>query len=138
MSLPIIISVMFCISLGVCVCECHEHSHTTLFYLLGLFILGSIFKYLFVQLLIVLIFYNHFWFFIFGDGVEWEVMHGVLFFLAGPGLFIYVWEGLVESGDFDWILLALFCFVWQWKEQIIAMTLINFRSHVSLFSIYFG
>ena len=29
----------FCISLGVCVCE-FDHSHTTLFYLLGLFILG--------------------------------------------------------------------------------------------------
>ena len=46
MSLPIIISVMFCVFLDVCVSECLIIHTQSLFYLLGLFILGSILNYL--------------------------------------------------------------------------------------------
>ena len=48
LSLPLIILVMFCISLGVCVCECLNIHTQPYFVLLGLFILGFILNYLFV------------------------------------------------------------------------------------------
>ena len=97
-SLPIIILVVFCIFLGVCVCECLFIHTQPYFCLLGLFILGSILNYLFIQVLIMPAFYNHFWFFVFGDRVEWEVMHGVLFLCRPKSIHTHIWEGLVESG----------------------------------------
>ena len=115
MFLPVIILVMFLVIFESMCQWVYDYSHTTFFCLLGLFILGFIFNLMFVSVLSVARFYNHFGLFLFFGGL-WSRIGGhardlgFVYIFCRPSLFIYVsWERLNQKFWLNFLSFVLLC-----------------------------